>query len=296
MYASFSARAVGLPDLPAMTTIEIAAAAGFAAIDLVIHDLIRSDVNLDEIRTRMDDRGLRAGAFPIMMNWRGDEASFRRDLAELPRIARAASALGFCRTGTWVMPETPAMPPAGVATGSFRAEIAAFHVDRVGAIARVLADHGIQIGLEVIGVATFRRGVGVEFVTRLGELSPILDGLRLLPNVGLVADVWHLYAAGENLDAALSWGADRVVWAHVAGLPRGGTSERSNLIDHQRGLPQPCGAIDSQGFLAMLADAGYLGPVMAEPLGECADLSGEPPIEIARRVKRSLDQCWPAGC
>ena len=151
MYPSFSARAVGLPDLPAATTIEVAAAAGFAAIDLVVHDLVRSAANLDEIRCRMDDHGLRAGAFPILMNWRGDEARFLRDLAELPRVAQAAATLGFRQTGTWVLPETPALPPPGVTLESYRAEVAAFHVARVGAMARILADHEIRIGLEVIG-------------------------------------------------------------------------------------------------------------------------------------------------
>ena len=293
MYQSFSARAVGLPNLPAETTIEIAAAAGFDAVDLMIRDLVRSGTDLSKIRDRMKEFGLRAGAFPMTMDWRGDEASFRRDLAELPQIARAAAGLGLTRTGTWVMPETPTMPPSGTDSATFRAEIAAFHGDRLGAIAKVLADHGIRLGLEVIGVSTFRRGVGVPFITRIDELDPTLKVLRDQPNIGLLVDVFHLHAAGEPFTAALAWGADRLVWAHVADLPPGFNSGREAIIDAERGLPDARGSLDCRAFLAMLDNAGFDGPVTAEPLGRCARLVGEKPIEVAHRVKRALDGCWP---
>ncbi len=293
MYQSFSARAVGLPGLPTETTIEIAAAAGFAAVDLMILDLVRSRADLSKVLGRMEELGLRAGAFPMTIDWRGDEASFRRDLAELPLIARAAAGLGLTRTGTWVMAETPAIPPLIIDPATFRAEVASFHVDRIGAIARVLADHGIRLGLEVIGVSTFRRGVGVPFITRMDQLGPTLQAIWDQPNVGLLVDAFHLHAAGEPFTAALAWGVDRLVWAHVADLPPGFTLGREAIIDAERGLPGYQGAVDCRAFLAMLGDAGFDGPVTAEPLSRCKDLIGQEPVEVARRVKRALDDCWP---
>ena len=192
MYASFNARAVGLPDLPTFDTIDVAGAAGFAAVDLMIRDLVRSGADLGSVRDRMAARGVLAGAFPMTMDWRGDEAAYRRDLAELPGLARAAVALGLTRTGTWVMPETPRPPGHGEDPAAVRAEVAAFHHDRLRPIARILADHGIRLGLEVIGVATFRRGVGVPFVARQADLAPTLGPLLAEPNVGLLVDAFHL--------------------------------------------------------------------------------------------------------
>ena len=294
MYSSFNARAVGLVDLPASLTIEVAAAAGFAAVDLMIRDLVRSGADLDEIHARMTDRGLRAGAFPMTMNWRGDAADFERDLAKLPVFAEAAARLGFARTGTWVLPETPTMPPTGADRATHRAEVAAWHEDRIGAIARVLAPFQIRLGLEVIGVTSFRPGVGVPFVTRIGDLAATLPGLFHEPTVGLLVDVWHLYAADEPLEAALAWGADRVVWAHVAGLPANHSGDRATLIDAERGLPETPGAIDCRGFLRILHDAGFDGPVTVEPLAQCESLLSRQAAGVARQVQHALAACWPA--
>ena len=231
MFFSFNARAVGLGDLPVATTIAVAADAGFDAVDVMIRDLVRAGTDVDEVRRRMDDRGIRAGAFPMTMDWRGDEASFRRDLAELPQLAAAASTLGLTRTGTWVMPETPTQPPPGVSEESLRAQVAAFHVDRIGAIARVLADFNIRLGLEVIGVESFRRGLGIPFITRLGDLGSILGPLVQEPNVGLLVDVFHLHAAAEPITAALAWGPERIVWAHLADIAPGFRGDRAEIID-----------------------------------------------------------------
>ena len=295
MYSSFNARAVGLPELPTEATIDVAAAAGFDAVDLMVRDLVRSGADIAAVCRRLGDRGLRAGAFPMTMDWRGDEASFRRDLGELPRLAEAAAALGLTRTGTWVMPETPTLPPPGIDPAACRAEVAAFHVDRIGTIARLLAGFGIRVGLEVIGVATFRRGLGIPFVARMADLGPNLGALRAEPNVGLLVDAFHLHAAAEPFAMALAWGVERVVWAHVADLAPGFAGDRSRIIDAERGLPGSHGAIDSRAFLAMLAEAGYDGPVTAEPLALCEALVGQTPDEVARRIKASLDACWPAG-
>ncbi len=293
MFASFSARAVGLPDLPVATTIAIAADAGFEAVDLMIRDLVDSGADLTEVRRRLDDRGLRAGAFPMTMNWRGDEARFQTDLAALPRLAAAATSLGLTRTGTWVMPETPTMPPLDAEPAAYRAEVAALHVDRIGAIARVLAEFEIRLGLEVIGVTTFRRGVGVPFVTRLADLAPTLGELLDEPNVGLLVDTFHLYAAEESFRQALAWGADRIVWVHIADLAPDFVGDRTAIIDAERGLPGENGAIDCRAFLRLLDDAGFTGPVTAEPLARCGSLIGQAPAEVARRVKSSLDAIWP---
>ena len=72
----------------------------------------------------------------------------------------------------------------------------------------------------MIGVASFRTGRGLPFITRLADLGQLLDSLRdEAPNVGIVLDGWHLYAAGESVEAGLAWGVERVVWIHVADLP-----------------------------------------------------------------------------
>ncbi len=162
------------------------------------------------------------------VDWRGDSATFERDLARLPSLAENAACLGLMRTATWVLPEVPAHQDAHA--------VVAFHVERIGRIARVLHGYGIRLGLEV--VSALREGRGEPFVARMADLDPVLGALwDEAPNLGVLLDAFHLYAAGEAIEAGLAWGVERVVWVHVADLPATATGERTAIRDADRGLP-----------------------------------------------------------
>ena len=185
------------------------------------------------------------------------------------------------------MPETPGPE-------SDRREVADLHVRRLGAIARVLDDHGIRLGLEVIGVESFRAGVGDPFVARMADLDRELGAIWAeSPGIGLLVDAFHLHAAGEPVDAAFARGVAAITWVHVADLPPGFRGDRAAIIDAERGLPSENGAVDAAGLLDRLAREGYDGPVTAEPLGRCASLQGLELAEVARRVRASLGRVWP---
>jgi len=290
MYMSFNARAIGL-DLSPGETIALAAGEGFGGVDLMVRDLVDGGADPAELRARMDDSGLRGGAFPLPVHWRGEAGEFSRDLERLPRYAEAAATLGLKRTGTWVMPETP-----GTAGGDDHAVTWALHVERLGAVARVLGACHIRLGLEVIGVATSRPGRGRPFVHRMNDLGPLLGEIAAYaPGIGVVLDSFHLYAAGEPVEAGLAWGVERVVWVHVADLPTSATGNREVIRDQVRGLPGSHGAVESRSLLAALAGAGYNGPVMAEPLAGCRTLEGFHPQRAVHKVTEALRSVWPGA-
>jgi sugar phosphate isomerase/epimerase len=295
MFTSFNPRAVGL-RLPTHDVVGLAAAAGFEGVDLMVRDLVDDGVDPQSLRARMDALGLRGGAFPLPVDWRGERALFDRDLARLPALAEAAAVLGLRWTGTWVMPETPGRFEDPREQARHRAETVALHVERLGRIARALGPFGIRLGLEVIGVASFRTGRGEPFVTRLADLGPLLASVRReADNVGVLVDAFHLYAAGEPVEAGLAWGGGVVVWVHVADLPAAAPADRGGIRDHDRGLPGEHGAVPSRRLLARLLEEGYDGPVTAEPLAGCralAELSAE---QVARRVAGAVRSVWPAG-
>lgn len=294
MHPSFSALAVGLGHLPAEETIEIAAAAGFASADLLVRDLVRSGTDPAMLRARMDRLGLRDGAWHLPVRWRGDRATYEADLAELPALAAAARTLGLQRTGTAVLAETPTLPVEGADPEALLDEVAAFHVERLGPVARILADHGTALGLEVVGVRSFRTGKGIPFVARLTDLDRRLGRIwDESGNLGVLVDAFHLYAAGEPADAGLAWGAGRITWVHVADLPRGAGPDRDRIIDNNRGLPGENGAVDVAGVLRRLQSAGYSGPVTVETLAGCRSLRGLTPAEVARAARESLRSAWP---
>jgi sugar phosphate isomerase/epimerase len=293
VYSSFNARALGL-SLSSRETIELAAAAGFGGVDFLMRDLQAEGADPRETRARLDDLGLRAGAWSLPVDWRGDDGRFARDLEQLPRYAEAASILGASRTGTWVMPETPEPIDSRDDVASTLASTTEMHLDRLGAIARILADHGVRLGLEVIGVESFRSGRGIPFVTRLGELDRALGAIwQEAANIGILVDGFHLFAAGEEMEAGLAWGVDRVVWVHVADLPASSPSDRRMIRDNDRGLPGENGAIDSGRLLQTLTDAGYSGPVTAEPGAGCRSLAGRSANEVAHLVASAMSSIWP---
>jgi sugar phosphate isomerase/epimerase len=296
MYPSFNARAVGL-TLPAAATLDLAAAAGFPAVDLLVRDLVERGEDAASLRRRMDDLGLRGGAWPLPVRWKEAPAVFEADLGALPRLAATAAALGLTATGTWVLPEVPApgAPHPSGAPGDPEA-LLAWHLDRLTPIARILDDHGTRLGLEVIGVESFRNGRGRPWVARLADVSPLLEALRaVVPSVGIVADVFHLHAAGEDLDTALRWGAEGIVWAHVADLPAGAPADRAAIRDDDRGLPGDSGLVPVSRFLDLLARGGYRGPVTVEPLAGCRSLAGLEPGVVARRTADALRTVWPGA-
>ncbi len=295
MFSSFNARALGL-NLSTEETLSIASEAGFDGVDLLVRDLVERGDDPSRVRARMDDLGLRGGAWPLPVDWRGDAERFARDLARLPKLAEAARLMGLSRTGTWVMPESPDRPegddPRVIA--AHQASLITLHVERLGAIARILARHESRLGLEVIGVETSRTGRGVPFVHRLADLGGMLGGLwDESPNLGVLIDVFHLYAAGETVEAGLAWGIERVVWVHVADLHSTMAADRALIVDGERGLPGENGAIDTRAILERLEELGYDGPITAEPLAACRSLQDLVPMAKARTVATALRSVWP---
>jgi sugar phosphate isomerase/epimerase len=288
VFSSFNARALGL-TLAAEETIRLAAENGFGGADLMIRDAIDQGVDLDRLRRTMDDLGLKAGAFPFPFDWRGDHEAFLADMRRLPFHAEAAARVGLTRTATWVMPECP--------DGLDRVTTWDRHCDRLARIADELDSFQIRLGLEVIGVRSSRPGRNVPFINQLDQLEPLLRELATLSaaNIGVVADSWHLHAADETIDAVLAFGVENVVWVHVADLPEGAVLDRGTMIDSERGLPGPRGAVQSSSLLGALSERGYDGPVTAEPLAKCRSLAGSSPAEAARKAAEALKSIWPTG-
>jgi sugar phosphate isomerase/epimerase len=277
--------------LPAQEAIEIAAEVGFAGVDLQVLDLIQSGTDPAALRLRMNDLGLRGGAWPLPVTWRGAEAQFQADLKRLPGLARAAANLGLFRTGTWVMPQTIAAAEPGSNHNELRSATCALHLKRLGKIAGILADWGSRLGLEIMGPVTARSGPGVPFVSRYAELKQWFGELRSEhPNVGVLIDSFHLFAAGETTAAGLVWEDEAVVWVHLADSAR---PDATSVLDWERELPGSTGLGDSQGLLKLLSERQYDGPVSVEPLNQCRSILGLDAREVARHVLAALQRVWP---
>jgi sugar phosphate isomerase/epimerase len=254
MFPSFNPGHVGV-KAGLRECLELAERHGFGGFDAQLHQLHEevSGAGAAALRDLYIKRGLRVGAWNLPFAPYGvTEEEWRTWIAKLPPLLASARAVGAFRAGMWVMPGSDDRPFA---------ENFEFHAARFRPIARLLADHGIRLGLEFIGPETTLRRFKHPFVR---SVSSTLELARAVgPNCGLLLDCWHWHAAGGTRADLLPLTRDVLVHVHVNDAPAG--VPLPELVDNRRKLPCTTGVIDIDGFMQALARAGYDGPVTAEP-------------------------------
>lgn len=280
MYQTLNTGAINMKVSGLHEAIVAAKLGGFEGVEFrasEVADLIDSH-GAEYVQGLFASAGVRPAAWAHGIQWQRDEESWRAGLAALPRQAAAAAAIGCTRTFQ-VLPSWSDDRPFD--------DYWRFCVERLQPIAAILGEHGCSLGLEFLGPATLRAGKKYPFVhTATGAIE---FGAAVGPNVGLLLDCYHWYTAHGTLAELKSLRVEQVVHVHVndapAGLP---VDEQQDLV---RDLPGETGVIDIGGFLGVLRDIGYQGPVTPEPFKrELQDL----PSDAARLVvvKASMDAVW----
>ena len=254
MYKALCPYAIGVHPARLEEAIAAAQTGDFQGVEFSPHEVAdRVEAHrAAEVRTLFADADVRPAAWGLPVDWRGSEAEWQRGLADLPRLARAASLIGGTRVTTWVMPGSDERP--------FE-ENYGFHVDRFRPIAAILSDHGCSLGLEFIGPKTLRDSLRYPFIYRMEEMLGMARDIGA--NVGLLLDCWHWYTSGGSRDGIGRLKPAQVVYVHVNDAPAGIPVDEQ--IDDVRALPGETDVIDITGFLQTLASIGYDGPVTPEP-------------------------------
>lgn len=280
MYTCLSPHAINVQANDLDQGIAAARTGGFQGLEIpVAHiaDLIDQH-GVDAIRKKFVDANIRPAAFALPVEWRHDEQRWRADLANLPRCAKAAQAVGVTRCATWVLPMSDERPLN---------ENIRFHIDRFTPIAAILAEHDIRLGLEFIGPRTMRDSQKYPFIWKMFDMLDL--GRKIGPNVGLLVDCWHWYTSQATLDDLRKLKADDVVYVHVNDAPPGIPVDAQ--IDNVRDVPGATGVIDIAGFLRTLKEIGYDGPVTPEPFKkELKDLPSDE--ERLKTVGRSMEDIF----
>ncbi|MBI5393920.1 MAG: sugar phosphate isomerase/epimerase [Verrucomicrobia bacterium] len=282
MFKNLSPTAVGI-KANLQQSIDLARRFGFGGVDLPVAEIatLADQRGAQAIRDQFTAAGLKPGAFGCPVNFRADEATWETGLASLPRLAKAAAAVGGTRCTSSVPPASDALDHAA----NFE-----LHVSRLEPIARVLKDHGIRFGIEFIGPKTARRGKKHEFIWNMEGALELCDAIGT-GNVGLTLDSWHWHTSHATLDDIRKLKPEDVVCVHVNDAPRGIAVDE--LPDQPRELPAATGVIDLKGFLNALKEIGYDGPVTAEPFRK--DLAAMPADQTAKLVAEAMDKLWAAA-
>ncbi len=279
MFKGLSPGAIGVQASTLEDALAAAKTGGFGGVE----------INVGEIADRIEQDGAAsvtdafaaAGILPagwgLPTDWRGDEAAWSAGLIELPRLARAAAAIGATRTMTWIMPCSDTRPYD---------ENRDFHVTRFTPIARILADEGVSLGLEFIGPKTLRDTQTHPFIHTMGEMLDM--GRKIGPNVGLLLDAYHWYTSHATRADLNALTPAQVVYVHVNDAPAGVPVDEQ--LDGARDLPGATGVIDIAGFLQSLQAIGYDGPVTPEPFVNLSELPSD--ADRLKTVGAAMDDIW----
>ena len=236
--------------------IELALTYGFAGVDL----------NMAEFATRVRLKGMayakrliesakiRIGTFALSFDWDTDDESFQGELKKLPEYANCAAELGCTRC-------TAVLAPAGDSRPYH--ENFEFHRHRFHDICEILQPAGVRLAVGFQACEYLRRNRAFQFIHDLDALTLLLN-MVAAPNLGLLVDIWEVIACGSSLDAVRKLPASQIIAVQVADMPT--DVPLPELDDKSRLLPGvENGRIDVAGFLAVVREMGYNGPVTLKP-------------------------------
>ncbi len=275
MFASLNPGHIGIHGRSLRDSLALAERHGFGGLDVQLAPLHAEVGRLgaNAVRDLFFAHGLRIGAWNLpFMPYRVGEDEYRRELAKLPPLLASAAALGARRAGMWIL--------SGSDERAYD-ENFAHHVARFQPVARMLADHGIRLGLEFVGPLTSQRAFKHPFIRSLQETLALARAVG--PNCGVLIDAWHWHCVGGTREELRALRRDLLVHVHIDDAPAG--IPRDELIDSARKLPATTGVIDLDGFMQALAHADYDGPVTAEPFDEA--LSALPAEESTARTAKA---------
>jgi sugar phosphate isomerase/epimerase len=237
--------------------IDLAHRHGFESVFPDAGELARlSDPELQDLLADLKAKGLVFGAGFLAVDFRGDEATFERGLAELPDYSRALQRAGVRRTGTWLPPGSDSLTYLQHFKQTAR---------RLREVARVLGDHQLRLGLEYVGPKTAWTARKYPFLHTLAETRELIAEIGLA-NLGLVLDSWHWYHARDDAAGIKALRNEDVVAVDLNDAPADVPKDQQK--DGSRELPGATGVIDVGAFLRALAEIGYDGPVRAEPFND----------------------------
>ncbi len=260
MYKALSAGAIGVRAGNLSNAIALAAQHGFAGVEFSPQEVatLIDEQGVEAVKDLFAGANVKPAGWGLPTDWRGPEEKWRAELHDLPRLAKAAAAIGGTRVSTWIMP---------CSNEREWEENLAYHIGRFQPIAHILEQEGVHLGLEFIGPKTLRDSQKFPFIHTMPQM---LDMARQIgPNVGLLLDCWHWHTSHGTVAELRNLTPEQVVYVHVNDAPA--DVEIDAQVDNKRGLPGVTGVINIVGFLQSLQTIGYEGPVVAEPFAKELD-------------------------
>ena len=279
MFKNLNLGALGL-KASFFEAVDLAKIGGFQGLDIDIFEMegILKTKSAEDVKNVLKQKKLKLGGWGLAVDFRKGDETFQKDLDKLPSLATVAKNVKCLRIFTWIMPFSDTLP--------FE-EHFSLHVERLKAVAEILDDYGCVLGLEFVGPKTSRLNRKHEFIHTMDGILKLRDAMKA-KNVGLLLDCWHWYTSHATVDQIKQLKSNDVVYVHVNDAPSG--IQVDEQVDWVRRLPGETGVIDIAGFLKVLKQIGYDGPVTPEPFDK--SLAEMLVQEAVKKVGKSMDKVW----
>jgi sugar phosphate isomerase/epimerase len=259
--------------------IELALSFGFDAMDIDILDFQQQAdaFGVPHARRLMVSARLKSGTFHLPVQLDADEATFKEQMAALPKRLELAAAAEAKRAVTSIA--------AASDEHSFK-DFFELHRGRLHDIGDLLAPHDISLGLAIRPEAEAREGKAFQFIHTFEGLI----GLVMVAHerIGAVADSWVFHITGEPLDLIGKLPASKIVEVRLSDAPREGAA--AEFTHTQRLMPGDTGAINMAAILTAAKAAGFDGPVT--PWADRATLVGRGREKIVKVAGDRLEAAW----
>lgn len=261
MYVSLNSTLVA-DRVPWPEFARLAAKVGFGGVDVSTSGAMKE--GLAATRSLLEELKLIPAVAGFPVEFRKDDAAFRRDLSKLEEAAQFMAAIGCPRMNTYIMPSSE-LP---------KAEQRKIYLDRFRAAADILARSHVRLGLEFLGPLHLRKMYPYEFIWRMDEMLRFAKECG--PTVGLELDSWHWHHAGASVKDIIAAGKERIINVQVNDSPN---IPPEKIQDSERLMPGE-GVIDLVAFFRALKEIGYQEGVSPEVFGR--GLKDMPPEQGAR--------------
>jgi sugar phosphate isomerase/epimerase len=259
--------------------IELALSFGFDAMDIDIHDFQQQAdaFGVTHARRLMVSARLKSGVFQLPVHLSGDDETFARDLADLPRRLELAEATEAFRAVATIAPASD--------EHSFK-DFFELHRTRLHTIGDLLAPRGIMLGLSITPETEARAEKQNQFIHTYEGLLGLVAVAH--ERIGAVVDSWALHVTGEPLDLVAKTPKGRIVEVRLSDAPR--EIAGRELTATQRLMPGETGVIQAAAVLNHAKAAGFDGPVT--PWADRSNLVGRGREKIVKLAGDRLEAIW----
>lgn len=267
---------LGHEELDFYQSCKLAKKYGFKGINI---DLEYPKYSEADMKYFLNEFELKPVSFHFTVKLDGTELQFTESLKKFTQQAKMAEKIGCFLALKYIPPFSEKLNY----DSNFR-----LYMKRLNILKKILEEYNIKIAFEFIGPAETRMNSKFDFIHTIDGVRSLISAADIFDNAGFKLDIHHWQHSGASLLDLHHLDLQSILYLELNDGLIGYNS--FNIPEFKRKLPLQTGVNDVKGFLTIIKQKGYTGPVAVEPWDiEIAELPLE---EAIFQAKKSLDESF----